>query len=168
VAERPGVGLDARHLVAIRVAVQRRERFGESREFFRRNETAHREYRVQRRGTVALAQDEAITFGPLRVGRVVVHDAAEQRDQRIRGREVAADVAQPGTFDDIEHTHAKLAGELAQLRLALSRRGVADGRHPSAAGFQRREIGIHTLLLLTINFGFVYLFRTEYICFLIN
>ena len=47
--------------------------------------------------------------------------AAEQRDQRIRGREVAADVAQPGTFDDIEHTHAKLAGELAQLRLALGR-----------------------------------------------
>ena len=62
VAERAGVGLHARDLGAVRVAVERGQRRHERLELGAREEAAVRERRVQRAGAVALAQDEAVAL----------------------------------------------------------------------------------------------------------
>ena len=102
---------------------------------FAGEEAAVRQRRVQRCGAVALAQDEPIPVRAIRVLGVDVEHRAEQRDEDVRDREVAADVAELGRVDhrdDVAPHCGCAVAKRGQLLFAgralhgLARLGVGD------------------------------------------
>ena len=102
VAERAGVGLDAGQLVAIRVAVQPRQRRHEGVELGLGKEAGGGERGVEDRRAVALAEDAAIAIGRGRLLRVEAQDREVEHRQQVRRRQVAAGVADAGAMDHAE------------------------------------------------------------------
>ena len=101
-AERSGVGLDARQVVAVGVAGQPRQRPHVGRKLGLGEIAGGAKTGVDGAGAMALAHDEAVTAGGARSRGVVTHDAAIQRRQNVGGREVAAGVAELGVEYHLE------------------------------------------------------------------
>ncbi len=90
VAERPGIGFDARHLAAIGVAIEHRQWLHVGVELLARDEPGLGKRRVEGRRGVPLAQHEAVAGGILRVRGVDLERMEEERRQDIGRRQVAA------------------------------------------------------------------------------
>ena len=105
VAERAGGKINAGDLVAD-VGHQARAVPAVGKQLLFREEAAQRERRVQGAAAVALAQDEAVAFRPLRTRGIDLEDAAVEHGQKVRHRKRAADV---GRLCGGDHFHGLAA-----------------------------------------------------------
>ena len=128
VAERPGIGLDAGNVVAVRMAVQLRQRLHVGGQHIERDEAGLGQRRVERAGAVALAQDEAVAAGIARPLRIVAQHAEIEGRQNVGDRHVAAGMAKLR----LEHHRQRAAADAQRL--------LAHERDPGI-GLRARPIG---------------------------
>ena len=84
-------------------------------ELVRVEEAGLGERRVERRRGVALAEHEAVAVGVVGLARVDAQDAEVERGEDVDGRELAAEVAQPGLVDHAQVAQPDRVRAAAQL-----------------------------------------------------
>src|SRR5215207_124181 len=93
VTERTRVGLNTANIIAVRVAVEVRQRLEEGGQLLHRQEPKGGQRGVESTRYVAFGQDEAVALGIINGFRSDIEDCAIERREDVDGGKVATDVA---------------------------------------------------------------------------
>src|ERR1700704_2480879 len=112
-AEGARAGFDARN-DCFRMAAEKRIVMAEAIEFLEREEAPIGQDRVERQTAMALAQDEAVTLAPVRLGRVVAQEGGIEDADDFDQRECRADMPSPTVLDGPENQAPEISAALVQ------------------------------------------------------